>query len=121
MNGPGRHLFSRATLALNQHWMPAGCDVGDDAVELLHLRRAAHHPGISGIVLEVLAGHAVFESEPQVLSHALQQALELLNAERLAQIVVSAALHGRQNRIHGGMTGNHDHLGFPLLLFDLHQ
>ena len=121
MNRPRRHLFSRATLTLNQDRMLAGGDVGDNAVQLLHFRRAPHHPRESGIVLEMLTGDAGFDSEPQMLGHLIQQQLEFNKAEGLAQVVISATLHGSPNGIHGGMRGDHNDLGLGLLLLDLHQ
>src|SRR5579863_3417394 len=109
VNGARYHFLARPALAQYQHRMHAVGGLGDDAVELLHLRRPSNDAAEPLFRFHLLAQNAVLGLELQVAAHALQQQLEFVQAEGLGHIVVGAMLHGLHRRLDGSVPGYNDH------------
>ena len=82
--------------------------LGDDAVELLHLRRAADDGAEAFLALHLLAQDAVLAGELQVAEHAVQDQAQLFQVEGLGDVVVGALLHRLHRRLHAGVAGHDD-------------
>ena len=119
MNGARHHFLAGAALAENQDGVGTVGGFGDDAVELLHLRRAADDSAVTLLGLELLAQHAVFTFELEVVGDALEQKLEFIDAEGFGHVLVSAILHGLDGRLHRAIAGHHDDEGFGTLGLDV--
>ena len=118
MNGACDHFLARAALAQNQHWMHTVGRFGDDAIKPFHFRRTADDPSISLLRFHFLAQNAVLGFQFQVASHALQQQLEFINAERLGHIVVGSVFHRLYRGLHRSITGDHHDHGLRTPFFD---
>ena len=86
-------LLACAAFAQNQHRMHALSGFRDDAVKLLHLRRAPDDVAEPLPRLDGFAQHAVLRLQTQMPRHPLQQQTQFFHAEGLGDVVVSAILH----------------------------
>ena len=123
MIGPGvvnaaRHqLLAGPALTHDQHRMSALRRLGDDAVQLLHLGRTADDGAEAVLGAQALAQDTLFGGQLQLVHGALQHDAQLVERERLADVVEGAHLH----RLHGGRDGgiagdDDDHrIGTPAL------
>jgi len=94
---------------------------GNDAVELVHLRRTADDAAESLLRLDLFAQHAVFRLELQMVADSLQQQLEFFQAEGLGDEVECAGFHCLHRRLHSAMAGHDDHFDIRPVLLDLTQ
>ena len=82
--------------------------LGDNAIELFHLRGAANDAAEALLRLDLLAQKAIFGLQLQVAGHAFQQHLQLVEAEGFGDIVVGAILHGLHRGLHCAVAGHND-------------
>ena len=119
MNGARHHFLAGAALAENQHGMRTVGGFGDDAVELFHLGGAADDAAIALLGLELLAQHAVFAFQLEVVGDALEQKLEFVDTEGFGHVLVGAIFHGLHSGLHCAIAGNHDDESFGTLGLDM--
>ena len=108
MDGPGHHFLAGSAFSQDQHRMGAVRRLGDDSIQFLHFRRATDDAAESLLRFDLLAQNAVLALELQMAGDAIKQKFQLIEAERLGDIVVRAILH----RLHGGLhsaIARHDH------------
>ena len=99
-------------------WVALG-DLGEDAVELLHLAGAADHgaqPLREPQPLAQLAGGVVGD---QAGGGAIQHRRELVHGEGLGQIIGGAAAHRLDGRVDRARGGHGDHRGLRVEQLDL--
>ena len=89
--------------------MGAVSGLGDDAIQLLHLRRMAHHLAEALLRLQLLAQQPVLGGQLQMSSHPLQFQPQFVEVEGLGDVVVGSQLHRLYCRLHGGKAGHDDH------------
>ena len=71
MNGARDHFLAGTAFSEDQHGMGAVGGLGDDAVKLLHLGSAADDAAVPLLGFELLAQHAVFGFQLEVIGDAL--------------------------------------------------
>ena len=110
VDGLRDHLLARAGLAVDQHGGGGGGDLLDHVAHLRHERRRADE------VLEAVLRRRVDvhrERHGLVLLHLLLGAREagedVVDLERLREVVEHALLHRLDRRLHGGVGGEQDH------------
>ena len=119
MDGARDQLFTGSTLAQNQHRMRAVRRLGDDAIQLFHLRRSAHDAPETLLRFDLFAQDPVFGFQFQVTGNAIQQEPQFIQAERFGHIIVSAILHRLHRRLHSAVACHyHNHRIWPAA-FDL--
>src|SRR6267378_7275936 len=111
--------FAGTALAENEHGVRTVGGLRDDAIELLHLRGTADDSTVALLGLELLAQHAVFGFQLEVVGDTLQQKLKFVDAKGFRDVVVRTILHGLHRRLHGAVAGDDDHESFGTLGLDL--
>jgi hypothetical protein len=93
------------------------CGLGNDAIELLHLRRAPDDAPKSLFRFDLLAQHPVLGFQLEMAHQPIEQYAQLLHAEGLSHVVVSPILHSLDRRLNCAVPSdnNHDRLGAPAL------
>ena len=119
VDGARHQLLAGAALAQHQNGMRALGHLGEDAVELLHLHRAADHGaqplGKPQTLAKLSRGHI-----GQVAGRrAVQHGGELVHRKRFGQVVRSAATHRFHGGIHRARCGHRDHRSLRVEELDL--
>ncbi len=94
-------------------------DLGEDAVELFHLARAADHGAQALREPQPLAQLARGGVGGERGRGALEHRRELVHGEGLGQVVGGSAAHGLDGRIHRAGSGHGDHRGLRVEQLDL--
>jgi len=95
--------------------------LGDDAIELLHLRRATDDGSEALLALHLLAQDAILAGKLQVPQNPVQDQPQLFEIEGLGDVVVGALLHRLHRRLDAGIAGHHDHHRLRTAPLDLFQ
>ena len=100
MQRAGDEFLAGAALALDQDGAVGIGDLGDEVVDLLHLRARADDVLEAVFLLDDLPQVAVLADEALVIERALDGELQLIHLERLGDVVVGAELHRLERRLH---------------------
>ena len=111
MNGARHQLFAGATFAGDKHRMRAAGRFANEAIQLLHLRRTADDVAKALFGFDLLPQHAILGCQFYVTRYPLQQEPKFIEIKGLGHVVIGAITHGLHRRLHGGVAGDHNHLG----------
>ena len=108
VDGAGDQLLAGAALAGDQHRDVLGGDAADGLVDLAH-GRAGADDGTDDIVLRrSLHDHGRLAHRPNHVQRLAHHAPELVQVERLEQIIVGSLLHGLDGRVRHLARGDED-------------
>jgi hypothetical protein len=96
-------------------------DLGHDAVDPLHLRGAADQAAHPGLGAQALTQLAALHVEVQAAAGAVEHAGEVLQGERLGEVVAGPDAHGLDRGGHCGEGGHHHHADLGIAELDLLQ
>ena len=109
MERAGYQLLARAALALDEDGAVGVGHLGDQIIDLLHLRAGADDVLKFVAVLELLLEIDVFAHGALEIERPLDGHLELVDFERFCYVIIRPELHGLHGGFHGSIPGDHDH------------
>src|SRR5712692_8128723 len=111
VNGAGHELFAGPALAEDEHRRLRGRDAVDQPEDLLHLGIGRDDAAVAALGAQPGAQEHILAHQSALLRRLANQDVQLLDAGRLGQVVVSAQLHGLDRRRHLLEAGHHNDLG----------
>ncbi len=117
----GEQLLAGAALAEEQHRGGGGGHLADRLEDRQHLRALAHQVVEAVLVLEPLAQRARLLHEALPLQGLLEDDLQLLDVDRLAEVVLGAELHRLDRRLDRAVGGHDDDHRLRAHLLDLRE
>jgi len=115
----GDQLLARPALAQDQGGVVALRDFGEDAVELLHFRRAADEVTHPLLGAQPVAQPAAGEIEGAPLGRPFQNGAQFVGGEGFDEHVVGPGAHRLDRRGDGGAGAHHHHRRLRMKRFDL--
>ena len=108
VDGPDEHLLARAAFADQQHRAVGGGHAPGQGENPLHRPALADDALETLVDFQFLPQDDVFADQPRVFPGLLDDHLQLVGREGLADVVVRPLLHGLDGRFDGGMAGDDD-------------
>src|SRR5262245_36898018 len=105
---PGHDLLARPALPGHQDVRAAVGDLRHELEHALHRPARADDPAAAGAGAQLAAQPPVLERERLLLERLLDHQPDLVDLERLGQVVVGAFLHRGDRGLGGGEGGDHD-------------
>ncbi len=121
VQGLREQLLAGAALAEQQHGGRGGRHLPDRLEHREHLGALADQVVEAVLVLEPLAQRARLLEQPLLLERLLEHDLQLLDVDRLAEVVLRAQLHGLDGGLHRAVGRHHDDHRLRADLLDLGQ